>query len=284
MKRRDHIWECGSRTIELGPRTILMGILNVTPDSFSDGGQFIDPGAACAHAGRLIADGADIIDVGGESTRPGAEPVDEVEERARVVPVIEAIRREYDVAISVDTRKASVAEAALEAGADIINDVSAGEGDARMFDVARTSGAGMVLMHMRGTPETMQDAPSYDNVVRTVMDYLAGRRDAALDAGLNAGSLVLDPGIGFGKTTTHNVRLLSALPAFRELQFPVLIGISRKRFLGELTGREVDQRLVPGIAGLVMAVAGGAHIARVHDVKESADALRIADKLLEEMD
>lgn len=260
-----------------------MGILNVTPDSFSDGGRYSTPDEALARAETMLSAGADILDVGGESTRPGASEVSEAEELGRVIPVIRAIRERMDVPVSIDTQKAAVADAALAAGADIINDVSAGESDASMFDVARKHGAGFVLMHMRGTAQTMQDDPTYDNVVRTVMEYLADRRDAALAAGIERDAMVVDPGIGFGKTTSHNVELLSAIGSFHELELPVLIGLSRKRFLGELTGQDVNGRMIPGIAGMVMAIAAGAHIARVHDVRESRDAAQVADRLTEEM-
>jgi len=252
-----------------------MGILNVTPDSFSDGGKYIDTDAAVAHAMSMCRDGADIIDVGGESTRPGAAEVPVKEEISRIRPVVEQLRKRSDVVLSVDTRKAAVARDALDAGVSIINDVSAMTHDPDMMGVAVESGAGVVLMHMRGTPSTMQEAPHYYDVVREVRDYLASRVEEILEAGADRRSVTVDPGIGFGKTLEHNLEILSHLDVLAEIGQPVVVGLSRKSFLGTLTGREVDDRLAGSLAALSFCILNGASVMRVHDVKESRDALRV---------
>ena len=266
-------WRCRGLDLQMSGRPLLMAILNVTPDSFSDGGRYAGD-QAVLRARALLDAGADIIDVGGESTRPGAREVSEEEELSRVMPVIEALSALDGAVISVDTRKARVAAAALETGAHIVNDVSAGA-DPEMFGVVAGSGAGMVLMHMRGTPETMQADPEYRDVVREVAGYLEERVAAARAAGLSRESLVVDPGIGFGKTTAHNLALLGDRDVLSSLGSPVLVGLSRKRFLGELTGCDVDNRMVPSIAGMLVAVQNGARIVRVHDLVESRAALDI---------
>jgi len=253
-----------------------MGILNVTPDSFSDGGRFADAAAAVAAAKQMVAEGADIIDVGGESTRPGALAVDDGDEQQRVIPVIEALADETDVVISVDTMKAGVAHEAMRNGAHIINDVSALTYDAAMVDVAGEFGAGVVLMHMRGDPRTMQSNPQYDDVVEHIREYLEARIEAVTAAGLKAETLAVDPGIGFGKTAEHNVRLIARLERFAELGRPVLVGLSRKRFLGMLTGAAVEQRGPASVAGLACSVLNGANVMRVHDVAGAAQAVRVA--------
>ena len=252
-----------------------MGIVNVTPDSFSDGGQFLDRHAAVAHALRLAADGADILDIGGESTRPYAAPVNEAEELARVVPVIAQIRQHLPAAVvSIDTSKAAVAKAALEMGAQIINDVTGLSGDPAMIDVASTTGAGVCAMHMQGTPQTMQDNPFYDNVVEDIYMYLCQRRDALLAAGIAHERICLDPGIGFGKTVAHNLELVRRLDVLLALGRPVLVGFSRKSSLRTLTGS--DDLLGASVAAAVTAFERGATILRVHDVKPHVDALTIA--------
>jgi dihydropteroate synthase len=253
-----------------------MGILNVTPDSFSDGGRYPDADAAVAAARQMVADGADIVDVGGESTRPGAEGVNVDEEIRRVVPVIEALAAETDVVISVDTMKAPVADKAIACGAHIINDVTALTHDPAMVDVARDTGAGVVLMHMRGSPRTMQDDPHYDDVTEDIRQYLAARVEDAVDAGLNREALAIDPGIGFGKTAEHNVQLVAHLDRFTSLGRPVMVGLSRKRFVGMLTGAPVEGRLAGSLAGLSCSVLNGANVMRVHDVPESVQAARVA--------
>ena len=253
-----------------------MGILNVTPDSFSDGGRFADAGAAVTEARKMVDEGADIIDVGGESTRHGAAAVDAGDEQQRVIPVIEALAGETDVVISVDTMKAGVAREAMRRGAHIINDVSALTHDAAMVDVAGEFDAGVALMHMRGDPRTMQSNPQYGDVVEHIRGYLEARIEAVRAAGLKPETLAVDPGIGFGKTAEHNVRLIANLERFVSLGRPVLVGLSRKRFLGMLTGAPVEQRGAASVAGLACSVLNGAHVMRVHDVAEAAQAVRVA--------
>jgi dihydropteroate synthase len=256
-----------------------MGIVNVTPDSFSDGGDFLDPGPAVAHGVRLADEGADVLDVGGESTRPGSDVVPPHVERERVVPVIERLVKEVDVPVSVDTRKADVAAAALDAGAAIVNDVTAGA-DPRTFPVVRDAGAGLVLMHMRGEPKTMQDAPRYDDVVEEVRSFLAERVAAAVSAGIARDRLCVDPGIGFGKDLGHNLEILRRVAAFRELGVPVLVGPSRKRFLGELTGVAEPSERLEGTAGAVAwCAASGVDVVRVHDVARMRRVLDVVDAI-----
>ena len=257
-------------------RTLVMGILNVTPDSFSDGGAFTDLERAVTHARAMAAAGADIIDIGGESTRPGAVAVSAEEELRRVVPVIERLG---GLTVSVDTRKAVVAERALAAGARIVNDVSALRFDARMVEIVRDSGAGVVLMHMQGTPETMQMEPRYDDVVAEVRDYLAERVAFAESSGIKKMQIAVDPGIGFGKTVEHNLALLSGLEEFVALGCPVLVGASRKAFIGKLLGRESRERLAGSVAVAAWSVAQGARIVRVHDVAETVDAVRMVEAI-----
>ena len=255
-----------------------MGIINVTPDSFSDGGRFVDAEVAVAAGIDMAADGADILDVGGESTRPGSDPVPVEHELDRVVPVIKRLAAELDVPISVDTRRADVAQAALEVGATIVNDVTAGS-DPAMFEVVRKADAGMVLMHMRGEPKTMQQQTDYGDVVAEVKGYLAERAEAAVHAGIGRERLAVDPGLGFAKTEQQNYVLMRDIAAFLDLGRPVLVGPSRKSFIGKVLGTEVDQRL-EGTAGAVAWMAGqGAHIVRVHDVKEMVRVVRVVDAI-----
>ena len=282
MKRQKILsWKCRDRVLEVGTRPLIMGILNVTPDSFSDGGNFFDRNSAVEHGLQMVRDGADILDVGGESTRPGAAEVSADDEAARVVPVIEALSKQTHAVISVDTWKASIARRAIDAGARIINDVSALTHDADMPRVVMESGAGVVLMHMQGTPRTMQQAPHYDDVVTDVSRYLQTRVQTLEAMGVHRESLAVDPGIGFGKTVEHNVSLLANLASLASLQRPVVVGLSRKSFLGKLTGCEVSERLAPSLAGLVYGVLHGAHVMRVHDVKESCQAVAVAVRLME---
>jgi dihydropteroate synthase len=248
-------------------RPLVMGVLNVTPDSFSDGGMWFDRDAAIARGLEMVAEGADVVDVGGESTRPGADPVDEAEEIRRVVPVVEALAPH--VRVSVDTRKPGVAEAALAAGATLLNDVSAS-----LFDVAAAAGVGWVAMHMRGEPRTMQDDPHYDDVVAEVRDFLVERGERARAAGVE--EVWIDPGIGFGKTIDHNLTLLAELRSLTATGFPVLVGASRKRFVGVLTGVEDPaDRLEGSLAAAVWAMGEGAAMVRVHDVRATLQAARI---------
>lgn len=272
-------WHCRGRILPRGEKTLIMGVLNVTPDSFFDGGRHASLEAAIDHAAHMMEAGADIIDVGGESSRPGAEPVSAAEEEDRVLPVIEALHQQLNCTISVDTTKTAVAQAAVQSSAHIINDISAGRGDDAMLELARESGAGLVLMHMQGMPRTMQEQPTYEDVVAEVRQFLVGRLWKAEAAGVSRASIAIDPGIGFGKTFEHNWELLRHLDALIELEVPVLVGVSRKRFLGALCDRPVDDRLAASLAAATAAALAGAEIIRVHDVKETCDALRVADKL-----
>lgn len=275
------IWQTRRLRLDLSRRGAIMGVLNVTPDSFSDGGRFVDPERACDHALAMIAEGADIIDVGGESTRPGAKPVAEEEEIARVVPVIERLRAASEALISIDTSKAAVAAAALAAGADIINDVTA-LADPAMPALARDSGAGVVLMHMRGTPATMQRTPAYADVVAEVAQFLRQRLDAAVACGIDPHRMALDPGIGFGKTPAHNLSLLRRCDAFALDGRPVLIGVSRKSFLGRIAGSDDPaDRFWPGVALTSLARERGARIFRVHEPRPHREALRMTEAILD---
>ncbi|HYQ78827.1 MAG TPA: dihydropteroate synthase [Solirubrobacterales bacterium] len=259
--------------------TRIMGVVNVTPDSFSDGGLYLDPAAAVAHGRELVAAGAEILDVGGESTRPGAQPVGAEEELRRVVPVVQGLR-ELDAEISVDTSKAAVAAAALEAGAAIVNDVTALRGDPEMASLCAERGATVVLMHMLGDPRTMQDDPRYDDVVAEVKAFLAERLAAAVAAGIAAEDVWLDPGIGFGKTPAHNMELLRRLGELRELGRPLVVGTSRKSFIGKVDGSGPGERLGGTVASSVLAAAEGAEVLRVHDVAEVGQALAVATAIL----
>ena len=261
-------------------RGALMGVLNVTPDSFYDGGRYDDAEHAWTHAMELINDGADILDVGGESTRPGAAPVDVDEELRRVLPVVQRLARETDAVISVDTRHAAVARAALEAGAHIVNDVSA-LGDPAMAETIGAHGAGVVLMHMHGTPQTMQDAPlDADEVLAAVRDFLAARVARVLDAGIARNAIAIDPGLGFGKTFAANERLIARLDELCGIGAPVVLGASRKRFIGARTGRAAGDRLAGTLAAHVLAFERGARVFRVHDVAAARDALLMAAAIL----
>ncbi len=257
-------------------RPLLMGIVNVTPDSFFDGGRFCDPQRAVAHALRLVEEGADLLDIGAESTRPGALPVDEQEERRRLVPVVAAVAKAVSVPISVDTSKAEVAKAAIDAGAIMVNDVTALRGDSAMVGVVAQAGVALVLMHMQGTPDIMQHAPRYDDVVGEVAQFLAERVRYAVDHGVARDRIVVDPGIGFGKTLGHNLDLLANLRVIAELGYPLLVGPSRKGFIGQLTDQSVEARGW-GTAGVVaLAVEQGANILRVHDVGPMKDVAKVA--------
>jgi dihydropteroate synthase len=266
-------WSFAGTAWNLGAFPKIMGIVNVTPDSFSDGGQYLDPGPAAEHAAHLVAMGADLLDIGGESTRPGATPVPVDEELRRVLPVIERIAKQVTVPLSIDTRNAEVAQRALDAGAVIVNDVSGLTFDPAIVSVCARAGAGVICMHMQGTPATMQQNPHYDDVLAEVAAYLAGRVDALEQAGIPRERIVIDPGIGFGKTAAHNLTILQNVDRFRAVGRPVLIGHSRKRFLGKLLGRPVDE-LLAGTIGMAIALAvEGVDILRVHDVKATRDAL-----------
>ncbi|HEX6926098.1 MAG TPA: dihydropteroate synthase [Longimicrobiaceae bacterium] len=272
------IWAIRRERIAL-TQPLLMGVLNVTPDSFSDGGQHLDPQVALQRAREMVEEGAGMIDVGGESTRPGARPVDPREEIARVVPVISLLKAELSVPVSVDTRKAEVAGAALEAGADVVNDVSALR-DPAMGGVVAKSRAGLVLMHMRGTPETMQRDPHYDDVAGEVCQELERALQAARDAGIREEAVVVDPGIGFAKNQEHNLQLLAQLERLHALRRPIVVGVSRKTFIGRLLGGVAPaERAVGTAAACVVALLKGARIFRVHDVRVAREALTVAEAI-----
>ena len=257
----------------------VMGVVNVTPDSFSDGGRYLDAGRAVGHGRELVAEGADLLDVGGESTRPGSEGVSAEEEVARVGPVLEGLSS-AGVPISIDTSKRAVAAAALDAGAEIVNDVTALRADPELGDLCAERDCGLVLMHMLGTPRTMQESPTYDDVVEDVKAFLAERIEFAIGRGIGEERIWLDPGIGFGKTLEHNLALLDRLGELRSLGRPICIGASRKSFIGKITGREVGERLGGTVASNVLALANGADIFRVHDVRAVREALVVAEAIL----
>ncbi len=258
-----------------------MGVVNVTPDSFSDGGQFFETGAAVAHALKLVAQGAEILDIGGESTRPGAAPVGEAEELRRVIPVIEQLAPQVNVPISIDTTKAAVAKAALAAGASIINDVSASRGNEALWKLVADFEAGYICMHATGVPAAMAENPVYEDVVREVNEFFQEQMGALLNhAGVVPDQVVLDVGIGFGKLPEHNLQLLANLRNFTRLRRPLLVGVSRKSFLGKLSGAEVNERLPASLACATLAVEAGAQVIRTHDVAETVQAVRLTEALL----
>lgn len=264
-------------------RPLVMGVINATPDSFSDGGQFLSVDAALEQARRLIAQGADILDIGGESTRPGSDPVESGEELARVLPIIEAIRRESGIALSIDTRKPEIARAAVAAGADCWNDVSALTYTPESLATAVELNVPVVLMHAQGDPKTMQQDPQYRDVTGEVLSFLVGRIGQAIQAGLKLSNIIVDPGIGFGKTLAHNLTLLRDTPRFVALGRPVLVGASRKRFIAALDqGAAVEDRLGGSIAAALYAAQQGAQILRVHDVAETRQALTVQKALLDD--
>ena len=260
-------------------RPLVMGVLNVTPDSFSDGGRFLEPDAAVKHALEMVEEGADVIDIGAESSRPGAEPVPEEEELRRLIPVVREVFRRVEVPVSVDTTKAAVARRALDAGAAIINDISALQDDPAMAAVVAEAGAGLVLMHRQGTPKTMQQAPRYGDVVADVREFLRERMQAAGRAGIAADHILLDPGIGFGKNLSHNLALLARLEELRPLGRPILVGVSRKSFIGEALDRKAGDRLMGTAAAVAAAVLRGARMVRVHDVRAMKDVVRMVDAI-----
>ncbi len=267
------------RQLSWATRPLVMGILNVTPDSFSDGGVHAAPGVAIDAAARMIDSGAEIIDVGGESTRPGSDPVSADDEMRRVLPVIEGIRSRWDVPVSIDTTKASVARAALEAGSDLVNDVSAMASDEGMADIVREKGVPVILMHMRGRAKTMQDAIHFDDLMGEIATELRAARDAAMARGIEKSKIFIDPGIGFGKTFDHNLEILARCATLNDIA-PVVIGASRKAFIGHLTGREAGpQRMAGSLAAVAAACQAGAAIVRVHDVGETVDFLRVMEAI-----
>ncbi|MCL5267480.1 MAG: dihydropteroate synthase [Bacteroidetes bacterium] len=272
-----HTYNFGSCVFEFGTRTYLMGILNVTPDSFSDGGRFFDQTDAVLHGFQMVKDGADLIDVGGESTRPGAGLVSAEEEIRRVIPVIRKVRQKVSVPISIDTYKSEVAKAALEAGASIVNDISGLHFDERMAEVIAGHDASVVVMHIKGTPKDMQSNPEYDDVVGEVYEYLLKSVEAARKSGIK--QIMIDPGIGFGKTADHNLELINRLEAFKSIGVPILIGVSRKSFIGKILETPVEARLEGTAAAVTASILRGADIVRVHDVREMRRVALVADAI-----
>jgi dihydropteroate synthase len=278
----ERLWKIAGRVVNLSRRGMIMGVLNVTPDSFSDAGEFFSAEKAVEHGLQMATDGAQIIDIGGESTRPGAEPVSVDEELRRVIPVIENLRRKIDIFISIDTSKSEVASAALDAGASIVNDVTGGRGDKEMMTLVTKRNAGFVIMHMQGEPRTMQVDPHYADVVSEVADFFRQQYARALDCGIDPMTIAFDPGIGFGKTLSHNLELLKNLERFHLNDRPIVVGVSRKSFLGKLIGSPtVADRLPPTVALTSLLRARGADVFRVHDVRENAIALRVSEAILE---
>ncbi len=275
--RKQYTMNLGAKTMELGRRPLIMGILNVTTDSFSDGGRFADYDRALARAFELISAGADILDVGGESTRPGSDPVPLAVEIERVTPIIRAVRESSDIAISIDTTKSEVALQALSAGADIINDISSLQFDPGMARVAAESGAPLVLMHMLGTPRTMQINPVYESVISEIIEFLEERMRFAARNGVERSQIIIDPGIGFGKTVAHNLHIIRNLDTFSCMDRPILLAVSRKRFIGSVIGRTEGEREVGTAIANAFGIAAGAHILRVHDVAFHNEAIRMAE-------
>jgi dihydropteroate synthase len=276
------LWKIGDRIFDLSRQGFIMGILNVTPDSFSEGGKFFTAEEAVEHGLRMAAEGAQIIDVGGESTRPGAESVALEEELNRVIPVIEELHARSDTTISIDTSKAQVARAAIEAGASIVNDVTGGRGEKKMMPLVADKKSAFIVMHMQGTPRTMQLEPRYDDVVSEVADFFRQQYASAIECGIDPMAIAFDPGIGFGKTLEHNLELLAQLDRLRVHDRPLVVGISRKSFLAKVTGSsEISDRLAPAVALTSLSRARGADVFRVHDVKENVNALRVTEAVLQ---
>jgi dihydropteroate synthase len=276
------LWQIADHAIDLSQHSLIMGVLNVTPDSFSDGGEFFATENAVEHGVRMTAEGAQIIDVGGQSTRPGAEPISAEEELGRVLPVIAKLRRSVSALISIDTTKAAVARGALEAGASIINDISGGRADPKMMTLAAEKKAAFIIMHMQGSPQTMQTDPHYDDVVGEVADFFRQQYGRALECGIDSMAIAFDPGIGFGKTVEHNLALLANLSRLHVHDRPIVVGVSRKSSLGKMIGStEMSDRLAPTIALTALLRERGANVLRVHDVKENVAALRVTERLLE---
>ena len=278
----ERIWRIGERVFDVSRHGLIIGVLNVTPDSFSDGHEFFTQDKAIERGLALAREGAHIIDVGGESTRPGAEPVVLEEELRRVIPVIEELRAKVDVPLSIDTSKAKVARAAIEAGASIVNDVTAGRADQRMLPLIAQTKSALIIMHMQGTPKTMQIQPQYTDAVEEISDFFRQQYVRAIGSNIDPMAIAFDPGIGFGKTLEHNLELLAQLERLRAHDRPLVVGVSRKSFLGKLIGSsEIRDRLVPGLALTSLLRARGAEVFRVHDVKENVYALRVAEAILQ---
>lgn len=279
IMRDRFILRCRRKTFHLGKKTLLMGVLNVTPDSFSDGGLYVDKDSAVAHGLKMVEEGADLIDIGGESTRPGSKPLGLDEELRRVLPVIETLAKKTDVPISIDTYKSAVAKRAIEAGAEIINDISGLHFDPELAQVAAKEGTPLVLMHIRGRPETMQKEVRYDSLFSEILLYLKEAIQKAESAGVNSDQIIIDPGIGFGKTLEHNLLLIKHLSEFRVLGKPILLGTSRKSFIGKILDTPPDQRLEGTLSSIAIGVLNGAHIIRAHDVLQAKRAIAIADAI-----
>ena len=273
MRLKDNI-------LPIGERTCIMGVLNVTPDSFSDGGKYLDPLLAAEHAERMAEEGADIIDVGGESSRPGAEGISAAEELERIMPVLKTVAGRLKIPVSVDTRKSEVAREALRAGASVINDITALRGDPEMAAVIAEHGAGVVLMHMKGSPRDMQRDPAYKDVMGEIKAYLSGSIDIAHSAGIDPDKIIIDPGVGFGKTLEHNLEILRRLGELYDLGKPVLVGTSRKSFLGGITGKDGEARIFGTAASVAAAIMNGADVVRVHDVAAMKDIARVIDAII----
>jgi len=278
---RGRLWKIGDRIFDLSRQGLIMGVLNVTPDSFSEGGKFFAAEKAIEHGLKMAADGADIVDVGGESTRPGAEPIAADEELRRVIPVIEKLRTKIDVPISIDTSKTEVALAAIQAGASIVNDVTGGRGDEGMLPLIAETKSALIIMHMQGTPRTMQKQPRYNEVVSEVAVFFRQQYVCAIGCNIDPMAIAFDPGIGFGKTLDHNLELLAQLERLRAHDRPLVIGVSRKSFLGKLIeSPDMDDRGAPAVALTALLRTRGADVFRVHDVKENASALRVTEAIL----
>jgi dihydropteroate synthase len=279
-KKIPNILRCRHFEFDLSKKTYVMGVLNITPDSFSDGGKFLDADSACQRALEIEGQGADIIDIGGESSRPGSTPVSAKEEIRRVVPVLKRLKKLLNIPISIDTTKSVVAEAALSEGASIVNDISGLHKDKGIADLCAKYSAGLIIMHMKGEPRTMQKRPSYKNLLKEIREYLGQGIKIATSYGVKRESIIIDPGIGFGKTLNHNIRILKELSYFKNMGPAILVGLSRKSFMGKLLGLDVGKRLVPTIAANSIAIYNGANIIRVHDVKEAVLTANMVDAII----
>ena len=279
---RERLWKIDTRVFDVSRHGLIMGVLNVTPDSFSDGGEFLAADKATERGLEIVAQGADVIDVGGESARPGAEPVTLEEELRRVIPVIQNLRSKIDIPISIDTSKAEVARAAIEAGASIVNDVTAGRGDDKMLPLVAETKSAFIIMHMQGTPRTMQIQPRYTDVVAEILEFFRQQYACAIGLNIDPMAIAFDPGIGFGKALEHNLELLAQLDRLRVYDRALVVGVSRKSFLGKLIGSlEIRDRLIPGAVLTSLLRARGADVFRVHDVKENVYALRVTEEILQ---
>jgi dihydropteroate synthase len=279
---RERIWKIGKRVFDVSRHGLIMGVLNVTPDSFSDGGEFLTADKATERGLQMAAEGAHIIDVGGESTHPGSEPVTADEELRRVIPVIENLRRKLGVLISIDTSKADVARAAIQAGASIVNDVTGGQRDDQMLPLVAETKSAFIIMHMQGTPRSMQIQPRYTDVVAEISEFFRQQYELTIGLNIDPMAIAFDPGVGFGKTLEHNLELLAQLERLRAYDRPLVVGVSRKSFLGKLIGSpEISDRLVPGLALSALLRTRGADVFRVHDVKENVYALRVSEAILQ---